>query len=206
MGRHRPHDAVHPAPAGCPDDGLNPDDYPIETLIDVRDSIDPDDPQSAARAELYFSAFFVAYAADLKIGRVIPQKVDPRLFRSRKTIDVLRVLDRAQQAARARQFLASFEPKNPQYQTLKKMMRIYLAAEESAAGARSMPGDAETRRKDPRVPQIRVVACRLPATMNGEITGSPPVYDEQLVIAVQRFQERHGLEAKGMIGNQTIQT
>ena len=27
----------------------------------------------------------------------------------------------------------------------------------------------------------------------------------QLVIAVQRFQERHGLEAKGNIGNQTIQ-
>jgi hypothetical protein len=74
------------------DDGLNPGDYPIEPLIEVRDAIDASDPQSAARAELYFSAFFVAYAADLKIGRVIPQKVDPRLFRSRKTIDVLRVL------------------------------------------------------------------------------------------------------------------
>ena len=73
-------------------DGLNPDDYPVDTLIDLRDSIDPDDPFSAAKAELYYSAFFVAYAADLKIGRVAPQKVDPRLFRSRKTIDVLRVL------------------------------------------------------------------------------------------------------------------
>ena len=74
------------------DDGLNPDDYPVDTLIEVRDAIDPDDPRSAAQAELYYSAFFVAYAADLKIGRVTPQKVDPRLFRNRKTIDVLRVL------------------------------------------------------------------------------------------------------------------
>ena len=53
-------------------DGLNPDDYPVDTLIDLRDSIDPDDPYSAAEAELYYSAFFVAYAADLKIGRVAP--------------------------------------------------------------------------------------------------------------------------------------
>ena len=33
-------------------DGLNPDDYPVDTLIDVRDSVDPDDPSSAAQAEL----------------------------------------------------------------------------------------------------------------------------------------------------------
>src|SRR5262245_39050132 len=39
------------------DDGLNPADYPIETLIDLRDLIDANDPMSAARAELYFSSF-----------------------------------------------------------------------------------------------------------------------------------------------------
>jgi L,D-transpeptidase YcbB len=58
-------------------DGLNPDDYPIDTLIDVRDAIDASDPLGAARAELYYSAFFVAYAADLKIGRIAPQKSIP---------------------------------------------------------------------------------------------------------------------------------
>ena len=102
------------------DDGLDPDDYPVDTLIEVRDAIDPDDPHSAARAELYFSAFFVAYAADLKIGRVIPQKVDPRLFRNRKTIDVLRVLTDLNKQREPGKFLASFEPKNPQYQALKR--------------------------------------------------------------------------------------
>ena len=49
--------------------------------------------RAAAEAELYYSAFFIAYAADLKIGGVAPQKVDPNLFRNRKTIDGLRVLD-----------------------------------------------------------------------------------------------------------------
>ena len=77
--------------ADAADDGLNPADYPIDALIAVRDSIAAGDPYNAAQAELFYSAFFVAYAADIKIGRVTPQKVDPRLFRSRKTIDVLRV-------------------------------------------------------------------------------------------------------------------
>ena len=106
-------------------DGLNTDDYPVDTLIDVRDSVDPDDPYSAAQAELYYSAFFVAYAADLKIGRVAPQKVDPRLFRSRKTIDVLRVLTELNKQRNPSTFLSNFEPRNEHYQALKKMMRLY---------------------------------------------------------------------------------
>ena len=41
-------------------DGLNPEDYPIDSLIDVRDSIDANDPVGAAKAELYYSAFSAA--------------------------------------------------------------------------------------------------------------------------------------------------
>ena len=78
--------------ADAEDDGLNPADYPVDSLIGLRDAIEPSDSYGAAQAELFFSAFFLNYAADLKIGRVTPQKVDPRLFRSRKSIDVLRVL------------------------------------------------------------------------------------------------------------------
>jgi hypothetical protein len=39
----------------------------IDPLI-LRDRLDAADPVSSARTELYFSSFFVAYAADLKIG------------------------------------------------------------------------------------------------------------------------------------------
>ncbi|MBL8905199.1 MAG: L,D-transpeptidase family protein [Rhizobiales bacterium] len=188
------------------DDGLNPADYPIETLTDVRDAIDPADPQSAARAELYFSSFFVAYAADLKIGRVIPQKVDPRLFRSRKTIDVLRVLTDLNKYREPSKFLASFEPKNPQYQALKKMLKLYHAVDESGGWGTVDPGGMlKPGAKDPRVPRIRAL---LQATGDYEwakAPGDPLIYDQQLVIAVQRFQARHGLEARGNIGNQTIQ-
>ena len=82
----------------------------------------PDDPEGAAVAELFYSAFFVAYAADLKIGRLTPQKVDKRLFRNRKTIDVLRVLTDLKKQSDPNAFLAGFESQNPHYQALKKML------------------------------------------------------------------------------------
>jgi murein L,D-transpeptidase YcbB/YkuD len=56
---------------------------------------------------------------------------------------------------------------------------------------------------DPRVAEIRNL---LAATGDYEwrTPGDPFFYDEQLAIAVKRFQARHGLEAKGLIGKQTI--
>ena len=78
---------------------------------------------SPPRQNSTYSAFFVAYAADLKIGRVAPQKVDPRLFRSRKTIDVLRVLTELNKQRNPSAFLSNFEPRNEHYQALKRMMQ-----------------------------------------------------------------------------------
>ncbi len=188
--------------ADAADDGLNPEDYPLDALIEVRDAIDPDDPEGAAAAELFYSAFFVAYAADLKIGRVTPQKVDPQLFRSRKTVDVLRILTELKKQRDPGKFLSAFESRNPHYVALKKMLALYRAmAEEGswpeiAAGANIKPGDS-----DPRIPQIRNL---LMMTGDHEGGGAGASYDPATVQAVKRFQARHGLEAKGLIGKQTI--
>ena len=184
-------------------DGLNPDDYPIDTLINLRDAIQPDDPQGAARAELYYTAFFVAYAADLKIGRVTPQKVDPNLFRSRKTIDVLRVLTELKKQREPGRFLSAFEPRNEHYQALKKMMRAYSQVAEEGSwpvidqGLTLKPGTS-----DPRVMKVRALLS-LTGDFEWDVSASP-VYDQKLAIAVQRFQQRNGLEAKGLLGKKTI--
>ncbi len=184
-------------------DGLNPADYPVDTLIDVRDGIDPDDPRGAARAELYYSAFFVAYAADLKIGRIAPQKVDPRLFRNSKTIDVLRVLTELNKQRNPGTFLSNFEPRNEHYQALKKIMRAYSTFADEVSWPVIEQGPAlKPGMSDPRIPKIRHL-LGLTGDFDWQETDSP-VYDQQLAIAVRRFQQRHGLEAKGLIGKQTI--
>ena len=185
------------------DDGLNPADYPINALMQLRDAVVPDDPWSAAEAELLFSAFFVAYAADLKIGRVTPSKVDKRLFRNRKTIDVLRVLTDLKKQRNPGTFLSTFESRNPHYRALKKMLVLYRAMAKSGnwptvpSGPNIKPGGS-----DPRIPQIRKLLM-----LTGDYTGSAEggnSYDKATSDAVIRFQARHGLEAKGLIGKQTV--
>ncbi|WP_373505833.1 murein L,D-transpeptidase [Aestuariivirga sp.] len=189
--------------ADAADDGLNPDDYPIDALIQLRDAIEPDDPEGAAAAELYYSAFFVAYATDLKIGRLTPGKVDSRLFRNRKTVDVLRMLTDLKKQQEPARFLSEFESKNPHYQSLKKMLALYRAMAEDgdwpqvSTGSNIEPGDS-----DPRIPQIR----NLLLVMGDHEGGTRPgdLYDPDTVAAMKRFQTRHGLEAKGNIGKQTV--
>lgn len=184
------------------DDGLNPADYPLDGLIGLRDAIEPDDPFVAAQAELYYSAFFVTYATDLKIGRTTPQKVDPHLFRNRKSVDVLRILTDLKKQRNPGTFLSAFESRNPQYQALKRMLVLYRGMAEAdvwptiAAGANIAPGG-----NDPRIPQIRKL---LMLTGDHDGGGNGAAYDVATVSAVKRFQQRHGLEAKGLIGKQTV--
>jgi murein L,D-transpeptidase YcbB/YkuD len=185
-------------------DGLNPQDYPIGYLKSLKDNLNPDDATAAAQAELAYSAFLVAYGADLKIGRVVPQKVDPNLFRTQKTIDVLRVLADLKQSQNPDKFLSNFEPKNIHYQALKRMLKVYtdvlaegISWPTIGAGPNVMPGGT-----DSRIPAVREI---LSVTGDYEWAESTsPKYDEQLAIAVKRFQLRHGLEAKGALGKQTI--
>jgi L,D-transpeptidase YcbB len=185
-------------------DGLNPQDYPVDALTQLRDGMNEDDARAAAESELYYSAFFIAYAADLKIGRVTPQKVDPNLFRSRKTIDGLRVLTELKKQRDPGKFLASFEPKNRHYQGLKRMLKAYTTAIEEGInwpvinqGSVLKPGQS-----DARVPKVRELLA-LTGDYAGPESGSAS-YDPALAVAVKKFQLRHGLEAKGLFGKQTV--
>lgn len=189
--------------ADAGDDGLNPADYPIDALIQLRDTIEPDDADSAAAAELFYTAFFVNYATDLKIGRLAPQKVDPKLYRNRKTVDVLAIMTGFSKQADPGDFLDAFESHNPHYQALKKMLSLYRAMEESVEWpAIAMGGDIRPGASDPRIPEIRERLMLTGDHPGGEDDGE--VYDSATVLAVRSFQMRNGLEAKGVVGKQTI--
>ncbi len=185
-------------------DGLNKGDYPIDALTQMRDAANAGDVESAARAELYFSSFLIAYASDLKIGRVTPQKVDPNLFRNPKTVDVLRLLADMGKSRDPDRFLQAFESRNPHYQALKRMLKVYTTAIANGLdwpvigpGPSTPPGAA-----DARAPRIRQLL-----SLTGDYAGpqsASPTYDRALAEAVIRFQTRHGLEAKGLLGKQTL--
>jgi L,D-transpeptidase YcbB len=101
-------------------------------------------------------------------------------------------------------FLTTFEPKNKHYQVLKRILKAYVTAINEGIswpvidqGASLKPGQ-----RDPRVPKVRELLA-----FTGDYDGSDetsPVYDAGLAASVKKFQLRHGLEAKGLFGKQTI--
>ena len=185
-------------------DGLNSADYPVAYLISLKNDLNPNDPFAAAQAELAFSAFFVSYAADLKIGRIAPQKVDPNLFRTQKTIDVQRVLADLKKQPDPNKFLAGFEPRNIHYQSLKKMLKVYTQVIDEGMSWPTIAQGATVKAgsSDPRIPGVRHI---LSLTGDFDWTdNNSPVFDQNMAIALRKFQLRHGLEAKGLLGKQTI--
>jgi len=188
--------------ADAEDDGLRPEDYPVDTLLTVRDLIDASDVVTAAQAEIYYAAFFLQYASDMKVGRFIPQKIDPNYFTAHRTVDSLAILGELMRYRLPTQYLDVLEPANPHYRALKELLVEYraLAAKGGwrtvSPGSTLKPGD-----RDRRVEEMRELLAATGDYRGGGATG---VYDEALVKAVRQFQVRHGLDSEGVVGKQTL--
>ena len=94
-------------------DGLDPKDYPSKQLAGLAAAKSTDDKRSLALVELFFSAAFLEYASDIKVGRFLPRKIDPNFFIEGRTIDQTAALKsscRRRQPRSVFQRVAAFEP------------------------------------------------------------------------------------------------
>ena len=185
-------------------DGLDSQDYPskqLTTLIADGSA----DKRKLAIIELYFSAAFLEYASDLKVGRFLPNKVDPNFFIEGRTIDQLAALKALSQARNIDQFFAGWQPTNAGYTALRSALADYrmLAAKGGwgvvPLGAAIKPGTA-----DPRIPIIRKRLSLTDGPVAHVVPVGEEVYDDALVEAVKRFQARQGLDVDGVMGSTTI--
>ncbi len=187
------------------DDGLDPADYPIDQLAKLNAAVEATDDRGRAIIELHFSAAFLEYASDLKVGRFLPRKVDPDFFLQQREIDQLAALTGLAAATNLDHFFISWQPSAPDYAALRAVLADYRALAQ-AGGWPSVPmGDTlKPGMSDPRVPALR---ARLAVT-DGADPQAPPgaedVYDDALVAVVKSFQARHGLDVDGVAGRATI--
>lgn len=190
------------------DEGLNARDYPVESL---RELVQPDrftfgvaaDLTHAAGIELYFSAFFLKFASDLQIGRILPTKVDPRLYWRNKSTDMVAALRVVSRLGSMTDFIEAWQPQVPEYSGLKHTLAAYRKIAAAGGwpsvehGDALKPGDTSARVPALRE-RLRIVEPELAALSDEN------VYDEVLVAAVKRFQSSHGLGADGIVGKQTL--
>ncbi|MGI9371114.1 MAG: L,D-transpeptidase family protein, partial [Hyphomicrobiales bacterium] len=184
-------------------DGLFTRDYPIDYLVSLQDSLKAGDPFTEAYAELAFSSFFLRYASDLKIGRFVPRRVDPKLYVSRKKIDQVEIINKLNLYEDLPSFFKDWEPQSAEYRSLRTALRTYRAI--VARGGWGGVEVGETLKPGMRGERVGQMRARLLAS--GEMTqipDDPEFYDEGLEIAVRSFQRRHGLDADGAVGKQSM--
>lgn len=202
LGSHRP-DELLARLQNAASDGLDPKDYPSKQLAKLAAAKSTDDKRSLALVELFFSAAFLEYASDIKVGRFLPRKVDPNFFIEARTIDPTATLKSLASADSLDGFFSAWQPSDPRYAALRAALGKYLALADKGGWDPVPLGEAlKPGMRDPRVPAIR---ARLKLT---DSIGSSPTesetYDEELVEAVKQFQARQGLESDGVIGASTI--
>ncbi len=181
-------------------DGLDPQSYPTDQLAKLTEAVGRTDARSRAVIELYFSAAFLEYASDLRVGRLLPHKVDPNFFLKNRSIDQLAALDTLGRARSVNAFFDAWQPQAPDYGALKRALADYRAIATKGGWPTVPLGDSlKPGTTDARVPLLR---ARLAVTDGAEPGGD--VYDDRLAAAVKWFQKRHGLADDGVVGRNTV--
>jgi murein L,D-transpeptidase YcbB/YkuD len=186
-------------------EGLDASVYPTRHLERLAGVAGFGDYTSAAQIELYFSAIFLRFARDMKVGRFLPTKIDPKLYWQKKEIDPLRALALMVQAPDMQSFIAQWQPAIHDYAKLKSVLAAYRDVE--AAGGWPTVPHVDVIKPGEEHPAVTAVHARLELTddqLHGARDRESAIYDDVLVGAVKRFQHQHGLEADGVIGKQTI--
>jgi len=187
-------------------DGLSSADYPGAQLARLLDVAPSTDERSLGIIELFFSAALLEYVSDLSVGRFLPGKVDPNFFiqvRSIDTVGALQALQALEERQDVNAYLDEWAPPDPEYGALRTALAQYRDMEARGGWGMVPLGDVlKPGMSDARIPALR---ARLAVTdAAGPAMGDAEAYDDALVAAVERFQQRHGLEPDGAVGPATL--
>ena len=183
-------------------EGLLPADYHLAALDSRLAPALPLDAAHRAELDLLLSDALMAYAGDLHRGRLPPHAIAEEFALVPAAMDLPAAAAAALAAPDLSAFLAGLAPAGERYRRLREALRLSRAHERAGGWPKVPEGPKlEPGMKDPVVKALR---RRLAAT--GELDRKQPggsEYDRPLRLAVQRFQERHGLTADGVIGSMT---
>lgn len=189
--------------------GLNPTDYPAESLAQQLAQADSGklDNEQVTQLNDRFTRVMRAYVKDLKNGRVDPaslkQKFNPTLITDEQA-DIL--LQNALQQDNLAKLPETINGSIPMYDSLLGVLAHYKTLAGNSAWQTPLPAlKGNSLKLGQPYADLAGLHARLEAL--GDLpSGSaiPAVYDARLEQAVKIFQERHGLEEDGIIGKATL--
>lgn len=187
-------------------DGLEPADYRLDWLRQVV-ATPLADPAALAERDLLLSDTLALLVRHLRHGRRDPRRhhalwnfSSPPDVRTEAT-RLAAVLEAGPLAAA----LVRLAPPLDAYRQLKAGLAQYrtLAA---AGGWPALPAGPSLHpgARSERVPALRA-RLQASADMDARTVAEPELFDDTLALALRRFQQRHGLEADGVLGRATLQ-
>jgi murein L,D-transpeptidase YcbB/YkuD len=189
--------------------GLEPSDYDSAALQQAfsraQQGLPPD---AAAKLAQALTLAMQRYLGDLHDGRIDPRSIHHDFDASRREpFDAAQALRSLPPDAAVR----AAAPQLPLYDQLREQLALYRARAGDAAWREPLPPLPATARGAPKLEPgqawtgLPLLADRLVAL--GDLPGStlrPLRYEGVLVDAVRRFQQRHALDADGVIGAATL--
>lgn len=192
-------------------EGLRPDDYYLPVLARPEPF-----GRGAADRDLLLTASLLRAADDLRFGKVDPSGLDPswNLQRPESDWDAAAIAEGAIASGTPGPFVATMLPRPRLYLDLQAALRRHrdIAAD---GGWPLVPAGRTLRVGDT---DARVVALRRRLAVTGDYAAkdaegrrsaaadllASPLFDTELEQAVRVFQERHAVEADGLVGPATL--
>jgi len=197
------------------EDGLDPADYDAAPLAaraallegSTATPAPTDAPAAAARFATALDAAMVRFLRELHEGRIDPLAMGYPMEPRRDRHDFAGLLHEAAAAHRLPALVAELRPQVPLYAGLRAALPRYRALAADRALAAPLPPLPRALHIGDAWDGLPALAARLAA--EGDLAAAdaatpPTVYAGELVGAVQRFQDRHGLAADGVLGRSTL--
>ncbi len=176
--------------------GLNPFDYDAELIHSFLAATSIDE-NLLSKSDVVFSHAYVKLASHINQGKL---KDTQTLFNQDKTL--LTALNNAADTNSIRTAISELQPKHTPYKNLVKALEFYKKLNIADETIKLTERSYELGDRSSEIPKIRQRLFQLGDLSSDDLNSD--LFDESLMVGVSHFQIRHGLQADGILGRQTV--
>lgn len=184
------------------EEGLNPEDYKVKTLSDFEKKSATLNDSDLAKYDILLTESFQKYISHLTNGTLNPRKLYKNWDLKENYIDLNETLTNLLDSDSLADKIKQLKPNHIVYKRLKKALKLINTFPKDDFKALKI---AEIIAPNDTNPSIIDIKKRLTYWKELQPQDSlTTIYDPETILAIKKFQSRHGLAIDGIIGPATI--